>query len=409
MSPSRALLAGLALLQAFSVRAQDQPRPPVFSAGTNLVLVDFVVTDKSENTVGGLKASDFVVKEDGKARPILSFAAFGAAAVVDAGPEEVVVEPFPSLNPTPAPTPSAITVLFVDDGQLSPQEAVRLRPALKKLVSVIAERSGALALVAPWSNVSLASEVLGNLALFGAAIDKINGRRTDARDMFPMADAEAFAIERGDPAMLSRLTLRFVAMNPGMDPDQAALTARSRASEVAHDARIRREDAYGVLLRSLDWLVKQPGRHSVVMVSGGFAYDSDDSKQREIVTRSLRANAPIHFLDARGLQGMGVFQGVEYGPALDREAGETPFAFQDASQGSTSLALDTGGLVIRNTNNLARGLTRLLDMTTTYYILGYDPPEHTKPGFRKIKVEVLNKNLRVIARKGYFDESSDVR
>jgi len=410
MSRSRPLLLGLALLSAYSARAQDQPKPPVFSAGTDLVLVDFVVTDKSDNTVAGLKASDFVVKEDGKERPILSFAAFGGAAVtVDAGPEDVVVEPFPSSTPMPAPTPSAITVLFVDDGQLSPQEAVRLRPAIKKLVSVIAERSGALALVAPWSNVSLASEVQGNLAVFGAAVDKINGRRTNTREMFPMSDAEAFSIDRGDPIMLSRLTLRFVALNPGLDPDQAALTARSRATEVVHDARIRREDAYGVLLRSLDWLVRQPGRHSVVMVSGGFAYDADDTKQREVVTRSLRANAPIHFLDARGLQGMGVFQGVEYGSALDRDAGETPFAFQDASEGSSSLALDTGGLVIRNTNDLSRGLTRLLDMTTTYYILGYDPPEHKKPGYRKIKVEVLNKGLRVIARKGYFDESSDVR
>ena len=411
MFRSRILLAGLAVLQAFSARAQDQPKPPVFSTGTNLVLVDFVVTDKSDNSVGGLKASDFVVKEDGKERPILSFAAFGGAAVtVDAGPEDVVVEPFPTATPKPAPTPgAAITVLFVDDGQLSPQEAVRLRPALKKLVSVIAERSGALALVAPWSNVSLASEVQGNLAVFGAAIDKIRGKRSAEMTSFPMSDAEGFAIERGDQSMLARLSLRYVSLNPGLEPDQAAITARSRATEVVHDARIRREDAYGVLLRSLDWLVRQPGRHSVVMVSGGFAYDSEDSKQQQVVTRSLKANAPIHFLDARGLQGMGVFQGVEYGPALDHEAGETPFAVSEASEGSTNLAVDTGGIIIRNTNDLTRGLTRLLDMTTTYYILGYAPPEHKKPGFRKIKVEVLSKNLKVIARKGYFDESSDAR
>ena len=142
------------------------------------------------------------------------------------------------------------------------------------------------------------------------------------------------------------------------------------------------------------------------MVSGGFAFDSDDSKQQEVVTRSLRANAPIHFLDARGLQGLGRFQGVEYGPALERDAGETPFAFSEAAEGSSSLALDTGGLVIRNTNDLTRGLRRLLDTMTTYYILGYDPPEHKKPGFRKIKVEVLTKGLSVIARRGYFDEAS---
>ena len=112
---------GLVLLQAFSARAQDRPKPPVFSTGTHLVLVDFVVTDKSEHTVGGLKASDFVVKEDGKDRPIVSFAAFGGATLTaDAGPADVVVEPFPSSTPKPAPTPpTAITVVFVDDGQLS--------------------------------------------------------------------------------------------------------------------------------------------------------------------------------------------------------------------------------------------------------------------------------------------------
>jgi VWFA-related protein len=104
---------------------------------------------------------------------------------------------------------------------------------------------------------------------------------------------------------------------------------------------------------------------------------------------------------------VGAFQGVEYGPALERDAGETPFAFADASEGSTNLALDTGGLVIRNTNDMARGLERLLDMTTTYYVIGYDPPEHKKRGFRKIKVEIKGRpGLKVVARRGYFDEAS---
>jgi VWFA-related protein len=408
MPRSPVLVLGLVLVPALFVPAQDRPRPPIFGAGTGLVLVDFVVTGKGDQVIGGLSAADFVVKEDGKERRIVSFVAMsGGAPSAQAGPAEVVVVPFPSDPEEPvAKRPDAITVLFVDDGQLSPRQAIRLRPALKKLIDIIAERNGALALIAPWSKVSQASEVQGNRTVFGAAVDKITGRRTDDRSSFPISDAEAIAVERGDASMLSRLTLRFVALNPGMDVDQAGITARGRATEVARDARIRREDAYGVLLRSLDWLVKQPGRHSVVMVSGGFAYDTDDSKQREVVTRSLRANAPIHFLDARGLESLGLFQGVEYGPALDRDAGETPFAFSDAGEGSSNLAADTGGLTIRNTNDLAKGLTRLLDMTTTYYLIGYEPPEHKKAGFRKIKVEVLTRGLNVIARRGYFDEAT---
>ncbi|MBK5257714.1 MAG: VWA domain-containing protein [Vicinamibacteria bacterium] len=412
MSPSAPvaptlLLAGAALL----LPAQEQPKTPVFVGGTKLVLVDFVVTGKGEAMVGGLSASDFVVKEDGKIRPIVSFVAFGGGALpLGAGPAEVVVEAFPQAAAPVPQGPGAITVLLVDDGQMSPMQAVRLRPALKTLINTIAERSGALALIAPWSKITLAQEVEGNRALFAAAVDKIIGRRVEDRSTFPVSDAEAIAVQRGDRSMADRLVARFVALNPGFDPDQAAALVASRTVEVARDAKIRREDLYGVMLNSLDWLAKQPGRHSVVMVSGGFAYDSDDStRQEEVVTRSLRANAPIHFLDVRGLAGLGRFQGVEYGPALDRDAGETPFAFSEAAEGSSNMAADTGGLTIRNTNDMTKGLTRLLDMTTTYYILGYEPPDHKKRGFRKIKVDVLPKGLHVLARRGYFDEASDPR
>lgn len=402
----------LLLGQAASGPGQDRPAPPVFPTRTDLVLVDFVVLDKSDRVVKGLTAEDFVVKEDGKVRSIASFKAFAPdEAIGDAGPDEVIVEPFPAVPTPPAPKPpAAAAVVFVDDGQMSPVEAARLKPALKRLIETLAERNGALVLLAPWSKISLAERVDGNRATFFAAVDRIRGRRVEDRSSFPIADAEAIAIRRGDPAMLARVTARFVSLNPGMNDNSAAAAASSRASEVAHDARIRREDAYGVLLQSLDWLVRQPGRHSVVMVSGGFAFDPDETRrQQEVVTRSLLANAPIHFVDARGLQGLGRYQGVEYGPALERDAGETPFAYSEAAEGSSNLADDTGGLTIRNTNDMSRGLTRLLDMTSTYYLLGYEPPEHKKPGFRKIKVEMLRKGFRVIARRGYFDETSSAR
>ena len=405
MSRSVVLAASLIFAAASSGSSQQAPKPPTFATSTEVVLVDFVVTDNRERAVAGLTVKDFVVKEDGKERPIVSFVAFANGSASDQpGPEgDVVVYP-PDQAPPP-PKSLAVTVLFVDDGQLSPAEASRLKPALKKLILTLSERNGALALVAPWSKISLAREVLGNEATFAAAVDQIKGRRIDDHSTFPVSDAEAYAVERGDQAVLNRLTMRFIALNPGFDSDQAAAMARGRSSEVAHEARTRRADVSGVVLRSLDWLAKQPGRHSLVMVSGGYANDPEDPRQEEVVTRSLRANAPIHFLDARGLDGMGKFQGVEYGPALDRDAGEEPMAFSIAAEGSSNLAQDTGGITIRNSNDLARGLTRLFDTMTTYYILGYEAPAHPKKGFRKIKVESKVKGVRVMARAGYFDDS----
>jgi VWFA-related protein len=180
---------------------------------------------------------------------------------------------------------------------------------------------------------------------------------------------------------------------------------RERANVLAHDARARRNDMYDVALRSLDWLAGRPGRHGLIVISSGFAADPDDSKYVEVVTRSLRVNAPIHFLDARGLQGMSRYQGVEYGTALARGADEGPLAWSDAAAGSADLADDTGGIIVSNTNDMEKGLGRLLDSMTIYYLVAYQPPAHQKVGYRKIKVEVRTRGLQVRARRGYFSEA----
>ena len=63
--------------------------------------------------------------------------------------------------------------------------------------------------------------------------------------------------------------------------------------------------------------------------------------------------------DARGLEGFSPYDGAENGPALTREAKERPTARFDAAEGSTGLAADTGGVIVENTNDLAKGLARL--------------------------------------------------
>jgi VWFA-related protein len=177
--------------------------------------------------------------------------------------------------------------------------------------------------------------------------------------------------------------------------------AHNRSVEVANDARIRRRVLYGVAMLSLDWLAQQPGRHSLVIVSPGFAREPEDTTYNEIVTRSLRVNAPIHFVDIRGLRGVGL-QSVAYGAALDAKSDEGAFAWTDAAKGPSTLADDTGGLAIGNTNDLQKGLDRVIESMATYYVLGYEAPSHTKPGFKKITVEAKTRGLRVRARRGYF-------
>jgi len=393
-----ALVALLTFASTQDSSAQQAPKPPVFSASTSVVLVDFVVTDGKDRAVAGLSARDFVVKEDGQSRPVVSFVAYADAP----RPQGDVVPPG---GPPPVSKAIAVTVLFVDDAQISAQQFYRAKPALKKLIARMSERGGVLALAAPRSKVWLARGVDGNAAVFDAALDRIEGRWIQDQSDFPITDAEAFAVERGNPWVEARIVKRFVALTPRLDEGSAAIAARSRAPEVARAARLRRDDAYNTLTTAFDWLGQLPGRHSVILVSAGFAEDPDDSRQQEVVTRSLRANAPVHFLDARGLEGLGKLQGVDFSRVpLSRDAGETPFASLNAAEGAASLARESGGISIQNANDLSKGLTRVFDTLTTYYVLGYEPPAHSKKGFRKIKVESTAKGVHILARAGYFDD-----
>src|SRR6478672_8007964 len=53
--------------------AQQPQRPATFRAGTDLVRVDVIVRDKNGAVVRGLKATDFLIQEDGKPQQITSF------------------------------------------------------------------------------------------------------------------------------------------------------------------------------------------------------------------------------------------------------------------------------------------------------------------------------------------------
>jgi VWFA-related protein len=387
------IAAGLTLSVAVVLTAQERQTPPVFKAGTEIVLVDFVVTDKSDNPVKGLAAGDFVVKEDGKDRPIVSFAAFA-----DGGPASTQAATRPPQEPA-----GAATAFLVDDIQLTPEQTLRLRPDLKAVMERLLVRKGRISLGAPASRMFEALMLPADATALASTVDGITGHRLENQSDLPIADAEAIAIDRGDQTMVTRLTGRFMALNSALKENQAEALARNRATEVSAIVRMRRDQLYKAASLAFDWLSEQPGRHNLVVVSPGFPRDVSDTGYNDIVTRSLRVNAPISFVDVRGLPGFGPYNNVTFGAALGAAIGEAPGARTDAAAGTAVLADDTGGVIIRNTNDLQAGLGRLLDSMTAYYVIGYERVVQPKSGFRNIRVETRAKGFNIRARRGYFD------
>jgi len=69
------------------------------------------------------------------------------------------------------------------------------------------------------------------------------------------------------------------------------------------------------------------------------------------------------------------------------------------------LTEDTGGrlIVVRGEKNLEQAFDEISEELRSQYTLGYYPTNNARDGkFRKIKVEMTNHDLKVLARKGYY-------
>jgi hypothetical protein len=136
------------------------------------------------------------------------------------------------------------------------------------------------------------------------------------------------------------------------------------------------------------------------------------------------ANVAVYFLDAAGLEApptdlavspTAVFRPLRGEsppdePGSDQETLAGAFAApdRDAAALAASLAEETGGFTVRDTNDLAGGLGRVAREVSSYYLLGYVPANPARDGrYKKITVRLspagsgARRGWTVRARRGY--------
>ena len=154
-------------------------------------------------------------------------------------------------------------------------------------------------------------------------------------------------------------------------------------------ARVRSQ----VVITALQALVMhlsglREGRKTLLFVSRGIPLLFDISLEPDfqaILREANRGNVIIHTLDPRGLG-----QGTFVHSTLYR------------------LASETGGHAIVNTNDLSKGLERVVRDASHYYLIGYAPTRDLNDGkFHKIAVKVKRKGARTVARRGYWAPTAD--
>jgi VWFA-related protein len=386
--------------QAPPPQAQSQTPPPqeapqqprTFPGGTvDLVTVDVVVTDKKGNPVTGLSAADFTVEEEGDRQVVSSFEAVELPPVASEAPPP---RPPVSTNVLPRQRASRTFLLFFDDVHTAPEAAPQAKGAIAAFLEKGVREGDYVSLLTSsgesWWNTRMET---GRADLL-AVLRRLEGRRLPDGRPDRLSDWEAMRVaEFNDTLVGERVYRRYqqlqltedaafptnrVDQTRMMREEETDLYGRginetmvdSRALETYRLVKDRATRALSTLERALDSLATAKGRKTLVLVSDGFILDPGLDHFKRVVQAARRSNVAIYFVNTRGLKGLGGIYGVELlEPVVKRDLGAALADLTQEAAGAEHLAEDTGGVTIRNTNDLAGGIQRIGRESLIYYQL----------------------------------------
>jgi VWFA-related protein len=428
-----------------------QGRGDVVRITTNLVQVDVTILDHNGQPVSDLTPADFEVTEDGKLQKItnLSFITAtsaqprGAVFVPAAKPAKGVAPepPLPPVKLRPDQVRRTIA-LAVDDLGLSFESSHYVRQALRKFVDEQMQPGDLVAIIRTGAGMGALQQFTADKRLLYAAIERVrynlNSRGFNA---FAPIGGETRIADKSINGMAGPTT-----NSPGNtndSPGSQLIDSLMRLKTPGSQSTQYREDIFSVgTLGALNFIVRGlrelPGRKSVILFSDGFRlYDQDEGTRRildslhRLVDLANRASVVIYTIDPRGLQPLGLTAADNLaGPIAP---GNTNFAagngdltqgqwvqntetdlqnrrseFFATQQGVGYLAQQTGGLAIKNTNDIEGAVRRVLGNQKGYYLLGYRPDESTfnqegrRNRFHHIDVKVKRPGLIVRTRAGFY-------
>jgi VWFA-related protein len=422
-----ALFATLCLLAP--ARAQQPtpaPAPPaekdeedVVRISTELVQTDVMVFDGAGKFVDGLKPEQFELRVDGRPQQVIFFeriqagtvnedaqiaAARGGAGAATAGGGAVPLDR------------GRTVVFFVDDLHLSAASVLHIRKTIQRFIDEEIGQNDEAAVVSASGLVGFLQQLTDNKAVLRAAANRINTRPYVVRDgQSPvMTEMHALAIERNDLSVMDYFVEQLLRENPFLKREMAESQVQSRARNIIQQSNAVAMNTLHTLASVVRGFGPLPGRKVLFFVSDGFLIDDSDSglrdRMRTISDAAARAGVVIYSLDAQGLR-TGQTDASE--PGTFDPSGRLARANMGevtAMQAPLfTLAADTGGRALVNTNALGRVVSGALKETSLYYLLAWRPEAAAasgSPKYQRIEAAVRGRpDLRVLVRRGFYNGS----
>lgn len=398
----------------------QEPSDDVIRISTDLVQTGVSVYDKRGKFVDGLQKQDFELKVDGKPVDVSFFELIAAGSISEE--RQPGVAPVNRRVKVEAPTTETILaapanrgrviVFFVDDIHISPDSLIRTKKTITKFIDDEMGPNDLVAVASASGQIGFLQQYTTNKEVLKQAVQRLSFRNYGTRDLeLPiMTDGQAVLINNGDRAVLGFFvgeTMRFL----NVRPSQAEEIVRHRAKILVAQSGMYSKST----LSSLETLARRaaglPGRKLIFFISDGFPIDAKNSdtldRLRLITDASIRAGVIIYSLDARGLVTDMMDATVENPPS-----GYVAFATREVGGDVlNSLAQETGGRFIHNTNGLGLEVTKALKETSLYYLLGWRPNE-VEAGlkFRRIEIKIKNRpELSVRVQRGYYNQAPETK
>jgi VWFA-related protein len=413
-----AVVAGV--LATTTASPQDPPQQrPTFRVGSSFVRVD-AYPSKDGKAVTDLTANEFEILEDGVAQKIESFEHVVIRAGAPDAEKTEVTSQRESLQAAANPR-NRVFVIFIDTRHMDIRVA-RLNEALIRMLDRVLGPDDLVGVMTP--KMSASQIVLGRKTQM--IEDSLRSNSAFIQQFFDNADPvnEPYA-QCGDPEMVAR--------------------GRERATLEALQDLIRylktiREERKAILTVTEGWPLygenralleggkvpgvdkpyigpngrittgRDPRSNTLGIPSQGqcdadrlrLATIDDEKFFRDLLDEANGANASFYPIDPAGLD---VFnEGIR---------GTTNIAKSIAARRHRvdvlkTLAENTDGIPLVDTNDFDRGLRRISDDLTSYYLLGYSST-NTKMdgGYRALKVRVTRPGVTVRARRGYRGPTAD--
>lgn len=400
-----------------------QPAPTTLPAvRSELVQLDVTVTGEDGRNVAGLTARDFVLLEDGRPQALSHFAVGGRPGVETAEPAPTppagaaVVPAPPATRPMPQAPRGRYIVLLVDDLHTAQANLPQAQEALRRFVREQVAADDRVAVVSTSGSGGVFQDFTGDSQALVRAISRLRSRYepVEALGRPYLSEHQAELIDRGDVEALRVATEELLQIDDYMGEELAKTQAYNQARRMVVEMTQRSARSLSVIESVVRGLSPLAGRKVVVLASDGFliglgALETSAFDVRQISDAATRAGVVLYALDTRGLiaeppGGAASFQGPGVLRAPGARASLQARSVEALRQGMNALAVDTGGFLVKNSNDLDQGLGRILRDNETYYLLAYEPANSARDGrFRKIQVRLRSRpGLKLRTRSGYF-------